>query len=144
MAAKKIPAVQVGKANFGLGVFAARHFKANRTVGQVRGRIIHDADYGSDYCIDLGDGTSIEPHRPFRCLNHSCSPNCELSYSEIGGRRKLWVDTLRAIEPGEELTIDYGWPAEAAIPCGCGSLECRGWIVEPSQLSQLAHPPVHV
>ena len=143
MADKKRPAVRVGKAAYGWGVFAIKKLKANRTVGRVRGDVIPDADYGSDYCIDLGNGTSIEPKRPFRCLNHSCEPNCELSFTEIKGKRKLWVETLRAIEPGEELTIDYGWPAEVAIPCGCRSPSCRGWIVEPSELPKLIRPPVH-
>ena len=84
MADKKRPAVRVGKAAYGWGVFAIKKLKANRTVGRGRGDVIPDADYGSDYCIDLGNGTSIEPKRPFRCLNHSCEPNCELSFTQVG------------------------------------------------------------
>jgi hypothetical protein len=41
---------------------------------------------------------------------------------------------LRTIEPGEELTIDYAWPAEAAIPCACGAAGCRCWIVAAEEL----------
>jgi len=36
---------------------------------------------------------------------------------------------LIRIAPGEQLTIDYAWPAWAAVPCACGAPECRGWIV---------------
>ena len=33
---------------------------------------------------------------------------------------------------GQELTYDYGWPAEIAIAnrCRCGSVKCRRYIVE--------------
>ncbi|MDR0392282.1 MAG: hypothetical protein LBH59_10280, partial [Planctomycetaceae bacterium] len=42
---------------------------------------------------------------------------------------EIWVETLRDILPGEQLTIDYAWPAEKAIKCQCGCKKCRGWIV---------------
>ena len=38
---------------------------------------------------------------------------------------------------GEELTIDYAWPANAAIVCRCGAGTCRGWIVSPEELSDV-------
>ena len=43
----------------------------------------------------------------------------------------------RTIYPGEEITIDYGWPAVSAIPCLCGSERCRGWIVNMEELPEL-------
>ncbi len=42
------------------------------------------------------------------------------------------------VHAGEELTIDYGWPAEVAIPCLCGSRHCRGWIVDPDEVELLS------
>lgn len=45
------------------------------------------------------------------------------------GRRRAYLITLREIEPGEELTIDYNWTADAAIQCFCGAPTCRGWVV---------------
>ena len=39
-----------------------------------------------------------------RFLNHSCTPNCEAI--DDGG--KIWIETTRAIGPGEELTFNYG------------------------------------
>ena len=50
----------------------------------------------------------------------------------------MFVIALRDIEAGEELTIDYNWPAEAAIRCGCGELDCRGWVVSLDVMDQLS------
>ncbi|MDR1485017.1 MAG: hypothetical protein LBT09_09360 [Planctomycetaceae bacterium] len=47
---------------------------------------------------------------------------------------EIWVETLRDILPGEQLTIDYAWPAEKAIKCQCGCKKCRGWIVAADEL----------
>lgn len=49
----------------------------------------------------------------------------------------IWVETVRDILPGEELSIDYAWPPEYAIRCRCGSPNCRGWIVARDELDQI-------
>jgi len=74
---------------------------------------------------------------PFRYLNHSCQPNCELFSWETDDSPphvRLCLQSLMPIEPGKELTIDYAWPADAAIPCVCGAAGCRGWIVSQEEL----------
>jgi SET domain-containing protein len=77
-------------------------------------------------------------------VNHSCDPNCELFYwfdeDSEAQEDRLWVQTIRPIKPGEELSIDYCWPADAAIPCRCGTESCRGWIVDPAERHLLAEP----
>jgi len=58
--------------------------------------------------------------------NHSCEPNATL-YASGEGR----IQCLRAIAPGEEVTIFYGWVSEnepERDPCRCGSARCRGFI----------------
>ncbi|MDR1962238.1 MAG: hypothetical protein LBQ50_00470 [Planctomycetaceae bacterium] len=50
---------------------------------------------------------------------------------------ELWVEAIRDILPGEELTIDYAWPADRGAKCLCGSPKCRGWIVDPDELHLL-------
>ena len=133
--------VCVRPATYGLGVFACRQIRRRETVGRVRGNVVHDAAYGSPYCIDLGDGRRLEPDEPFRCLNHSCQPNCELLDLTPGDASRnqydLFVKALRPIAAGEELTIDYAWSAEAAIVCGCRAANCRGWIVAAEQLPRV-------
>ena len=80
---------------------------------------------------------AIEPDPPYRFINHSCDPNCELIEWEITGEEgkpfyELWLHTLRAVAPGEELTIDYAAngpvKTEHSAVCLCGSPRCRGFI----------------
>jgi hypothetical protein len=135
-------AVRVGPASCGQGVFARGRFREGETIAEIRGEIIADQDYWSAYCIDLGGGDVLEPSAPFRFLNHSCQPNCELvSYSSWNDDGVLHhatsLKSLIPIEPGEQLTIDYAWPPACAIPCLCGSDNCRGWIVAEDQLDHL-------
>jgi hypothetical protein len=111
----------------------------------VEGTLVFDPGYESDYCMDLGDEVALEPQAPFRFLNHSCQPNCALVRQEYGEAEEsgepdeLWVECVADVEPGQELTIDYGWPADAAIPCGCDSPSCRGWVVAQEELGRLAY-----
>lgn len=130
--------VRVGPSKIGQGVFAARSFRKGQTVARIEGTILHSLDEITPYCIELDEIRSLEPHEPFRFLNHCCEPNCEVfSWDEDGERDYLNLMTLRTIRPGEELTIDYSWHADAAIRCKCGAEACRGWVVDPSQLEML-------
>jgi uncharacterized protein len=58
--------------------------------------------------------------------NHSCEPNADI-YSDGEGRIKC----TRAISPGEEVLLFYGWVTRnlpERDPCRCGSARCRGFI----------------
>ncbi|MHC4400890.1 MAG: SET domain-containing protein [Planctomycetota bacterium] len=140
----EVTGIRVGTSPLGLGVFATKQFHPGEAVGCLAGRTIEDPAYESDYCIDLSNGLSLEPGGPFRFLNHSCHPNCELVRFEEDEQRRpcppeIWVEARRRIESGNQLTIDYGWPANWAIPCLCGSRKCRGWIVAQDEAHRL--PP---
>lgn len=137
--------VAIGQTRYGNGVFARRGFAAGDVIGEIEGVVIDDPDYSSRYAMDLGGSLTLEPAAPFRFLNHSCDPNCELFqwYDEDGDgseeddedwSRRMWISAIRDIQPGEEMTIDYGWPADVAIPCLCNAPNCRGWIVDPAEL----------
>ncbi len=131
--------VYVDEAAHGKGVFARRPIAAEQVIGRIQGAVIDDPDYTSDYCIELFKHYTLEPAQPFCYLNHSCDPNCELAWVKRKNRRgrksiRILVEALCDIEPGEQLTIDYAWPVEAAIPCACGSRHCRGWIVDEEEL----------
>lgn len=134
--------VRVGPAAYGLGVFSLRHFAVGEWIGPIEGTVIDDPRYESEYCMELGNESALEPIFPFRYLNHSCRPNCEIVELEIDrqgcGHGVLWLEVMAEIAVGEQVTIDYAWPAWAAIPCGCGALECRGWIVSKEDLGRLA------
>ena len=44
---------------------------------------------------------------------------------------RIFIDAIRNIRPGEELTYDYMFelePQEKKIPCRCGAATCRGFM----------------
>ena len=130
--------VEVGETCVGRGVFARRAIRAGEILGEILGDILPTEPEDPHYCMELPSGRVLEPAPPLRFVNHGCDPNCELFYwfDDDGSLQedRLWLQTIRPIEPGEELLIDYSWPADAAIPCRCGTLDCRGWIVDPAEL----------
>jgi len=135
----------------GLGVFATRRIaKGTRIVEYLGERVSHkEADrryeskdendshtflfiVDSRTVIDAGvDGNDA------RYVNHSCDPNCE---SVVEGRR-VYIESIRAIEPGTELTYDYQIQREDDDPpnidevfaCRCGFAQCRGTMLWPTQ-----------
>ena len=64
---------------------------------------------------------------PARFINHSCAANCEAEWDED----RLWIVALRNIQPGEELSFNYGYDLEdyRDHPCLCGTTACVGYIV---------------
>ncbi len=68
-----------------------------------------------------------------RFLNHSCDPNCDVIVED----KRLWIETIRDVEPGEELVYDYAFVLEERhppaatrrYPCSCGARNCRGTIL---------------
>ncbi|NDC53297.1 MAG: SET domain-containing protein [Planctomycetia bacterium] len=137
--------VRVRSTHVGQGVFAARRLRAGVVIGEIEGDVLDRHPDDPSYCMELPSGRVLEPAAPLRFLNHSCDPNCELFYWSHDDQSlqedRLWLQTTRAVEPGEELSIDYCWPADAAIPCRCGTAACRGWIVDPAELHLLTARP---
>ena len=68
-----------------------------------------------------------------RFINHSCAPNCDAVIDD--GR--IWIESIREIEPGEELAYDYAYileerhtpAAKRRYPCTCGAPGCRRTIL---------------
>jgi len=131
----------------GTGVFAARALAKGKRILEYTGERVDDAeaerradvlrgegalvllfalDDGS--CLDGGSGGSDA-----RFVNHSCEPNCE-SVEEEG---RIFLETVRRIRAGEELTYDYHLQHEgrrtAAVlrryACRCGTPSCRGTML---------------
>ncbi|MEI6240180.1 MAG: SET domain-containing protein-lysine N-methyltransferase [Planctomycetia bacterium] len=137
--------LRVGTTHVGQGVFAARRLPAGLVIGEIKGEVLDEHPADASYCMELPSGKVLEPAAPLRFVNHSCDPNCELFYwfdeDEGPQEDRLWLQTNRFIEPGEELSIDYCWPADAAIPCRCGAANCRRWIVDPAERHLLPADP---
>ena len=135
----------------GLGVFAAKRIpKGTRIIEYVGERVSHDeADrryeekdandshtflfiVDSKIVIDAGvDGNDA------RFFNHSCDPNCESTVE----KRRVYIEAIRDIEPGAELTYDYQIHREDDDPdnidevfaCRCGFAQCRGTMLWPTE-----------
>jgi SET domain-containing protein len=67
-------------------------------------------------------------------INHSCDPNCETFIP----RGHIWIDAVRDIAAGEELTYDYMYDMDKSYSdedlfglygCRCGAEKCRKTIV---------------
>lgn len=87
------------------------------------------------YLFGVGDGSRvIDGHSMAMFLNHSCDPNCETSES----RGRIWISSIRDIEPGEELTYDYNLydGDENEAVCNCGAALCRGSMFSPVEIAQ--------
>jgi len=134
--------IRVGQTHVGRGVFARRRIAGDVVLGEILGDHLADHPEDSSYVMELPSFKLLEPAPPLRFLNHSCDPNCEIFYWEADPGEiqedRLWLQTIRPIEPGEELLIDYAWPADAASPCRCGAANCRGWICDPAELHLVA------
>ncbi len=73
-------------------------------------------------------------------INHGCNPNCEaVQYDD-----EVFIEALRSIKKGEEITYDYHLQVEGKITdavkkeyaCFCGSPECRGTQIDASILKK--------
>ena len=106
------------------------HAEADRRYGE-----LHD---GSSHTMlfTVDDDIVIDATKrggPARWINHSCAPNCESS--EEGGR--MFIDAVRAIRRGEELSYDYNLMLEERHTptlkrehaCCCGARRCRGTLL---------------
>jgi uncharacterized protein len=123
-------------------VFATRALAAGKRVLQYKGEIIlwrdavrrhkQEGIEGHTFLFGLSDGSVIDGSRggnSARWLNHSCAPNCET----IEDNGRIFIDTLRAIRPGEELFIEYFLTTDdplddevrAQYVCRCAAQGCR-------------------
>lgn len=142
----------------GNGVFATDVIEKGERIVRYKGKLRShdevDAEYGDvdenghtflftlndDYVIDGNIDSGVA-----RWINHSCAPNCEAVVEEDDKGRphkdKVFIEALRRIEPGEELTYNYGIVLdERHTPklkklwgCRCGAPDCTGTMLQPKR-----------
>jgi len=104
---------RLGRSFTGLGVFATRAIKKRTRLAEYKGPILNFADAeraearGNRYLYEISKHRTIDGATRgniARYFNHSCNPNAE----SITWRGRVFIKTLRAIKPGEEITYDYG------------------------------------
>jgi hypothetical protein len=135
----------------GLGAFAVRRIRKRMRIIEYVGELITPSEADRRY-----DDSQIEhPHvllfsvdkrrvidagiggNESRFINHSCQPNCET----VVEKKRVFIESLRTISKGEELTYDYNLTREdqdddvleKRYSCNCGSKNCRGTMLKPKQ-----------
>lgn len=141
----------------GNGVFAARAFAQGERILEYKGRRRTHAE------VDAGDSGDIESGHTFlftlddawvidanfegnaaRWINHGCAPNCEAVLVENPDdpkKSRVFIEAIRAIQPGEELTYDYGITLSVRHTrrlkniwaCRCGAKDCTGTMLKPKR-----------
>jgi SET domain-containing protein len=129
-------AVRVARSRIdGYGVFAEEPIPPRLKIGEIRGESISVAEArrraeGQEriMIVEVSTRKAIDASKsrdPMRFTNHSCQPNARLSIR--AGRIEFYA--LRAIVPGEELTVDYGETHhEGRLACQCGAAGCIGFL----------------
>ena len=133
----------------GKGMVATRNIRKGERITEYRGERITWEEAERRYPVDpipyhtflfeIGEGThcldSINRATPAKWINHSCKPNCEAEEDE---KERVFINALRTIKSGEELTYDYNLTCEESLslkekkrryPCWCGTETCRGTML---------------
>ncbi len=145
MATKLNPKIEVRDSPIeGKGLFAIGAFKKGEEVwvpqdrSSTKSKVMNDGEFkkfmekckreGKQWdAVYLGNGLhraaiANRNNNPSNYGNHSCDPNT----APIDGKRIA----TRDIEPGKEITIDYGFfsPKDWEMKCNCNSPNCRGTV----------------
>jgi uncharacterized protein len=146
----RVPLFKVRRSRVhGRGVFALRRIRKGTRIVEYLGERIshrvadrryddHDENDNHTFLFSVDRGLVIDAGvdgNDARFINHSCEPNCE----SVIEQRRVFIDALREISPGEELSYDYQIGRERGDPpnideiyaCRCGSKECRGTMLWP-------------
>lgn len=142
----------------GNGVFAVEKIRKGERIVQYKGkRRTHeevdndtggDVESGHTFLFTLNDDWVIDANHKgndARWINHSCDPNCEAVIEEDeGGNGKhdrVYIEAIRKIAPGEELTYNYGIVLaerhtarlKKIWACRCGAPGCTGTMLQPKR-----------
>lgn len=142
----------------GNGMFAIAPIKKGERLIEYKGRRrtheevdagdTGDVESGHTFLFTLNDEYVIDANyegNSARWINHSCAPNCEAVLEEDDGddRRKdrVFIEAVRDIKPGEELSYNYGIRLEERHTpelkkiwaCHCGAPRCTGTMLQPKR-----------
>ena len=128
----------------GYGVFAVRRIRKGTTIMEYLGdRVSHeeadaryenkDANDNHTFLFTVDSKTVIDGGiggNDARYINHGCDPNCE----SASQNKRIYVEAVKTIQPGEELAYDYQIQRDPEDPpnvdeifaCRCGATKCRG------------------
>jgi uncharacterized protein len=123
---------RIGRSETGLGLFATRPIKRNSYIATYRGPRLtaEEADRregrGARYMFELTSRWTIDGSPRYniaRYINHSCWPNA----TPVIRGGKIVIVARRSIDPGEQITYNYGeeYLAYFKESGGCQCAACR-------------------
>ncbi len=111
----------------GLGIRIGEDVKKGEIIAYIKGTLkfktIRSKKDSLSYpnWIGVANNQWIDPHKPFKFINHSCNPT-------VGVKGRVSVVALRDLKEGDEITLDYStvegdemWE----MKCTCGEPNCR-------------------
>jgi uncharacterized protein len=131
-----IPMFNIKKSSIGgLGLFARTKIPKDHKIVQYIGKKVTTVEADSKpnrYIFEIDNDWSIDGSPRYnvaRYVNHSCDPNAESVMEEDGKENKIFFTAIKDIEPGEEVTIDYGEvyfnDYIKNIGCKCNTSKCK-------------------
>ena len=119
---------EIKRSNTGLGLFALQSIPKGKRIVQYIGPRIPNSKVdkrGGKYFFGINAKWSIDGSirsNVARYINHSCKPNAEALICE----QRVWIWSKRDIDPGEEITYNYGKEYFEGIikPLGCRCAKC--------------------
>ena len=135
----------------GTGCFARQHIQKGTRIIEYKGQRIPPSIVEERSLVEVDDAGEIigQSHvymfyvdwrttidggvngNDARFINHSCDPNCKSTVED----RRVFIDAIRDIEQGEELTFDYKLEVTSSAEqkkryaCRCGAPNCRGTML---------------
>lgn len=108
----------------GYGLFARKRIPKGMSIVEYTGEKVskgeaerRSKDNDKVFLFELNDKYDIDGAsngNEAKYINHSCRPNCEsVNYDD----KEIWIEAIRDIEEGEELTYDY---CIEGFECNCG------------------------
>ena len=121
---------RIGRSRAGLGVFATEPIKKGTYLAEYTGPLMTNKDCDerpeNKYWFEVNARWTIDGSprsNVARYFNHSCRPNADPMIRD----RRVRIKTIKNIEPGDEITYDYGKDYFNAYikPHGCRCDKCR-------------------
>jgi len=124
---------RIGRSRTGLGLFATRPIRKGTKIIRYFGPLLDSRKEKDDaienkYLFELSNRWTIDGsvrENIARYINHGCKPNAE---SDVKPRkRKVFIRAIKNIEPGDEISYDYGTDYFKAYlkPIGCKCDACE-------------------
>lgn len=121
---------RVGKSRTGLGLFATKPIKKGTRIIRYTGPMMTEAEAekaDNKYLFEITKQWTIDGSvrsNIARYANHSCRPNAE---SDVRKKeRRVYIRAIKDIQPGDEITYDYGTDYFKIYlkPLGCLCAHC--------------------